>query len=55
MVSPAVRPFADLLGAFDEVIVIDDASPWKLLRGSLRAWQRLWRTDAIVDLEFTAA
>jgi len=49
--SPAVRPFADVLGVFDEVIVIDDRSPWKLLRGSLRAWGRLFRTDAIVDLE----
>jgi ADP-heptose:LPS heptosyltransferase len=51
VVSPAVRPFADTLGIFDQVIVIDDRSPWKLLRTSLRAWKRLFRTDAIIDLE----
>jgi len=46
-----VRPFADTLGIFDEVIVIDDSSLWKLLRSSLRAWKHLFLTDAIVDLE----
>jgi ADP-heptose:LPS heptosyltransferase len=49
--SPAVRPFADILGIFDEVIVIDDSSPWRLLRDSVRACKRLFRTDAIVDVE----
>jgi ADP-heptose:LPS heptosyltransferase len=49
--TPAIRHFADTLGIFDEVIVIDDRGLGPLLASALRAARRLFATDLIVDLE----
>jgi ADP-heptose:LPS heptosyltransferase len=51
LTSPSVRPFAQSLGIFDEIIVIRDNSAPRLLIDSLAAIVRLFRCDAIVDLE----
>lgn len=49
--SPSIEPFARALGVFDEILVIRDGSAWELGIDSLRALRRLFRTDAVVDLE----
>ena len=49
--TPRTAAFAEVLGVFDEIIVIPDRTWWGLIWGSLRAMGRLLRTDAIVDLE----
>jgi len=49
--SPAAKPFGELLGIFDEVILIRDNAPLALMVDSLRAFARLWRTDTLIDLE----
>ena len=49
--TPAVLPFARALGVFDEIMVIRDDSALTLLGDSLGALSRLFRSDAVVDLE----
>ena len=49
--TPAVLPFARALGVFDEILVIRDDSVVTLLADGLGALRRLFRSDAIVDLE----
>jgi ADP-heptose:LPS heptosyltransferase len=49
--TSAVKPFAEILGVFDEIIVIRDDSALTLLGDSLIALRKVFRCDAIVDLE----
>ncbi len=49
--TPEIRPFAEVLGVFDEIIVIRDRSPLTILVDSAAAAWKLFRCDAIVDLE----
>jgi ADP-heptose:LPS heptosyltransferase len=49
--TPAVKPFAELLGVFDEYRVIETRGVLSLLRSSLSAWAKTFRADCIVDLE----
>ncbi|HVW21308.1 MAG TPA: hypothetical protein VHC86_08840 [Opitutaceae bacterium] len=49
--TPAVEPFARVLGLFDEIITIRDRSLTSLAADSARAAIRLRRCDALVDLE----
>ena len=49
--TPAIRPFAEILGIFDEIIVIRETSLVTLAGDSIRAIWKLFRCDAIVDLE----
>jgi ADP-heptose:LPS heptosyltransferase len=49
--TPAVKPFAELLGVFDEYRVIDARSGFALLWTSLVTLFRSFRADCIVDLE----
>jgi ADP-heptose:LPS heptosyltransferase len=49
--SPSIRPFAEMLGIFDEIIVIRDNSVGTLLIDTIRTLRRLFGTDALVDLE----
>jgi len=51
LTTPGVRPFAECLGIFDEIIVIRDQSLLGLGLDSMRALRILFRCDAIVDLE----
>lgn len=48
--SPAVKPFAESLGIFDEILVIR-MTPMGLILDSLLAVKNLFLCDAIVDLE----
>lgn len=49
--TPAVVPFAESLGIFDRLIVIDDSRPLRLLKSTVVAWRRCFRVDTFVDLE----
>ena len=49
--SPAVRPFGESLGVFDEIVTIRDHSLAALGLDSLRAIRRLFACEAIIDLE----
>jgi ADP-heptose:LPS heptosyltransferase len=51
LATPQTAPFGDVLNLFDEIIIIRDDSLLGMLAGSLRAIVKLWRTEAIVDLE----
>jgi len=49
--TPAIKPFGDTLGIFDEIVVIREDSFIHLGTDSLSAIRRLFRFDAIIDLE----
>jgi ADP-heptose:LPS heptosyltransferase len=49
--TPAVKPFAELLGVFDEYRMIDNRGLGNLLPSAFRALMRSMRADCIVDLE----
>jgi ADP-heptose:LPS heptosyltransferase len=51
LTTPAISPFAQSLGIFDEIIVLRDDSLPALLGDSCAALRKLFRCDAIVDLE----
>ena len=51
LTSPAVRPFGEILGIFDEIIVVRDSSILAMAADCLGAIRKLFRCDAIVDLE----
>jgi ADP-heptose:LPS heptosyltransferase len=49
--SPSVRPFGEVLGLFDEIIVIRDNSVFGTAIDSLSALRKLFRCEVMVDLE----
>jgi ADP-heptose:LPS heptosyltransferase len=49
--SPAVGPFAETTGLFDEIIIIRDTGIFTLMADSIKAIRRLWRIKVLVDLE----
>jgi len=49
--TPGVEPFARVLGIFDEILVIRDRTASQLLLSSASAIAKLFRSDALVDLE----
>lgn len=51
LTTPSIRPFAEVLGIFDEIIVIRDGNPFELAADSVRAILRLFCARAIIDLE----
>jgi hypothetical protein len=49
--TPGMKPFADLIGVFDEYRIIDNRGVVALLRSALGVLFRTMRADCIVDLE----
>ena len=49
--TPGVKPFADLIGVFDEYRIIDNRGALALLRTAAGALRRTMRADCIIDLE----
>src|SRR6185312_1781345 len=50
--TPAVKPFAEVLGVFDEILIIRDSSFIRLILDAFTTIRkRLFRCDAIIDLE----
>jgi ADP-heptose:LPS heptosyltransferase len=50
--SPSIKPFGELLGIFDEIVVVRDTSGlFTLAIDSFQAFRKLFRYDALIDLE----
>jgi len=49
--TPSVRPFAELIGVFDEYQVIEDRGVFRLTASAIRVLVRSFRIDTVVDLE----
>lgn len=49
--SHSVKAFAELMGVFDQIIVIDTKKPLSFLVSCLAAIRKLWKADAVLDLE----
>ena len=50
--SPSIAPFGVLLGIFDEIVIVrDDRGLPTMAADSLRAFRKLFRHDALIDLE----
>lgn len=49
--TPAVKPFAELMGVFDEYRIIDNRGVGRLLVSALVSLLRTMRADCIIDLE----
>lgn len=49
--TPAIAPFGEALGVFDEVIILDDRSIGRLIASTLSALQRLSGIDTVIDFE----
>lgn len=49
--SPAIKPFAETLGIFDEYVVINDSKFNDLIFSSFKALKRLWKIDTFIDYE----
>jgi ADP-heptose:LPS heptosyltransferase len=51
MTTPAVAPFAELLGVFDRIYLLDDRSFLRMLASAARCWSRTLGVDTVIDLE----
>jgi hypothetical protein len=51
LTTNAVRPFAETLGLFDEILALDDRSFIRLVASSLHCLRRCIGTDTVIDLE----
>lgn len=51
LTTKQIRPFAEAIGVFDKVIVIDESSTLSLLWSICRAYIELFRAECIVDFE----
>jgi len=49
--SREVVPFAETIGIFDRILVVDDSSALRLVRSAIRAWLGCFRVDTVIDLE----
>jgi ADP-heptose:LPS heptosyltransferase len=51
LTTSAVKPFAETLGVFDEILVLDDRSFGRLVVSALRQLRSCFGTDTVIDLE----
>jgi ADP-heptose:LPS heptosyltransferase len=51
LTTGAIKPFAETLGVFDEILVLDDRSFVPLVTTSVRRLCSCFRTDTVIDLE----
>lgn len=49
--TPAIKPFAETLGVFDEFVIVNDVGLISLVASSVSALRRLFKIDTIIDLE----
>ena len=49
--TPAIKPFAETLGIFDEFLLINDSKLTSLVISSFQSIKRLWNIDTIIDYE----
>lgn len=53
--TPAIKPFAQTLGIFDEYVILNDSGAMELAASSLKAILRLWKIDTILITKFIPA
>ncbi|HTT48979.1 MAG TPA: glycosyltransferase family 9 protein [Pseudolabrys sp.] len=51
LTTAMVKPFAETLGVFDEILVLDDGSIVSLAASALRSLRRCYGSDTVIDLE----
>ena len=51
LTTAAVKPFAETLGVFDEILTLDDRSVVELAMSSLRCLRACYGNDTVIDLE----
>ena len=51
LTTAAVKPFAETLGVFDEILTLDDRSVVELAMSSLRCLRACYGSDTVIDLE----
>ena len=51
LTTASVKPFAETLGLFDEILVVDDRSFVRMVASSLRYLRACFGTDTVIDLE----
>lgn len=51
MTTSSVKPFANVLGVFDEIITVNDRSLLTLFKTGLIAYDKIFRIDTILDFE----
>ena len=51
LTTAAVKPFAETLGLFDEILTVDDRSFVRMVASSLRYLRACFGTDTVIDLE----
>lgn len=49
--TSALKPFAEVLAIFDDIIIVNDKSLYMLCVSGMRSLQRLFRVDTILDFE----
>ncbi len=49
--STEVKPFADLMGVFDEIVLVDTSRFISFFTSSLSALQKAWRADGLINFE----
>ena len=49
--TSSLKPFADVLAIFDEILIVDDKSLFSLCVSCMRLLRRLFHVDTIIDFE----
>ena len=49
--SAEVKPFAELMGVFDEIVLVDTSHFISFFFSSLKAIQKAWRADGLINFE----
>jgi ADP-heptose:LPS heptosyltransferase len=49
--SAEVKPFAELMGIFDEIILVDTSNLFSFFFSTLRALRKSWRADGLINFE----
>ncbi|MFP5385356.1 MAG: glycosyltransferase family 9 protein [Bacteriovoracia bacterium] len=49
--TPAIKPFAETLGIFEEFVILNDTGLKALFFSSIKALRRLWKIDTVIDYE----
>jgi len=49
--SREVVPFAETIGVFDRILVVDDSGLLRLVRTAFLTWLRCFRVDTVIDFE----
>lgn len=49
--SAEVKPFAELMGVFDEFVIVDTSRFFSFFFSFMAAWRKVWRADGFINFE----